>query len=174
MSVLATIRLMKTHLTAGVITSLVLSASGAWAEDEAKIPVERARNAPVLTVYIENYSFAGEDEHYTSGVKVSWISGDLTDWGQEGWRKTFVEALPFVNQPDRQKNIGVALGQNINTPADTSLVVPNPNDRPYAGWTYMEFSFISKTDLVMDTVALQLGVVGPHSFAEDTQKWVLG
>ena len=162
--------LMKTHLVAAA--ALALSAGAARAEAEAKIPVERARTAPVFTAYFENDVFAGKDEHYTNGVKLSWISGDLTDWGQQGWRKTVVESLPFVNQTERQKNIGIALGQNIYTPADTSLAVPDPRDRPYAGWTYLEFSFISKTDRIMDTVALQLGIVGPHSFAEDIQKWV--
>jgi len=163
---------MKTHLAAVAATSLALSAGGAWAEEGATIPEQRARNAPVFTFYFENDYFGGTDEHYTNGVKWSWVGPDLTDWGQKGWRKTFVDALPFVNEPDRQKNIGVALGQNMYTPADTNLTVPDPKDRPYAGWTYLEFSFISKTDHVMDTVAIQLGIVGPHSYAEDTQKTV--
>src|SRR4030095_7199455 len=47
---------------------------------------ERARSAPVFTIYFENDTFAGTDEHYTSGVKLSWLSADLVDWGQSGWR----------------------------------------------------------------------------------------
>ena len=152
--------------------SLALPVVVVRAADDKAVPVERARNAPVFTLYFENDYFGGMDEHYTNGVKLSWISADLTDWGQAGWRKTFVEALPFVNESDRQKNVGVALGQNMYTPADTNLTVPDPKDRPYAGWTYLEFSFISKTDHVMDTVAIQLGIVGPHSYAEDAQKTV--
>jgi len=150
------------------------SASGTAtsAPAEKKIPVERARNAPVFTLYFENDYFGGEDQHYTNGVKMSWVSGDLTDWGHTGWRQSFLNALPFVNKPDHQKNLGISLGQNIYTPQDTSLAVPDPNDRPYAGWTYLEFAFISKTDRVMDTLAIQVGIVGPHSYAEQTQKLV--
>ncbi|HEY8932312.1 MAG TPA: lipid A deacylase LpxR family protein [Rariglobus sp.] len=145
----------------------------ARADDEkAEIPTARARGTPVFTLYFENDYFGGEDQHYTNGVKLSWVSGDLTEWGQTGWRQTLLENLPFVNALGRQKNIGVALGQNIYTPQDTGLAVPDPNDRPYAGWTYLEFSFISKTRFVMDTVAIQLGIVGPHSYAEDTQRIV--
>ncbi|HEY9247507.1 MAG TPA: lipid A deacylase LpxR family protein [Rariglobus sp.] len=162
---------MKTLLPA-VAASLILSAAAGRADVEPEIPVERARTAPVFSLYFENDYFGGEDRHYTNGVKLSWVSGDLSEWEQEGWRKRFAESLPLVNKADRQKNFGVALGQNIYTPQDTDLTVPDPDDRPYAGWTYLEFSYISKNDRVMDTVSVQLGMVGPHSYAEDIQKVV--
>lgn len=154
------------------MTIVFLSRLPAQTGEERVVPVERARNAPVFTLYFENDYFGGEDQHYTNGVKLSWVSGDLTEWGKEGWRQTFLESLPFVNQEGRQKNLGIAFGQNIYTPQDTSLAVPDPNDRPYAGWSYLEFSFVSKTDRVMDTIAIQVGIVGPHSYAEDTQRIV--
>ncbi len=165
---------MKIHIRGvlAITTAMVCALSAVRADEEPAVPVERARNAPVFTLYFENDYFGGEDQHYTNGVKLSWVTGDLTEWGQEGWRKGFVESLPFVNEPDRQKNLGVSLGQNIYTPQDTSLAVPDPTDRPYAGWSYLEFSFVSKTQRVMDTVAIQVGIVGPHSYAEDTQRIV--
>jgi hypothetical protein len=100
------------------------------------------------------------------------VTGDLTDWGDEGWRRAFLNALPFVNDPHTQKNLGFAVGQNIYTPEDTERVIPDPKERPYAGWSYLEFSFVSKTAHVMDTVAIQLGIIGPASQAEDTQRIV--
>lgn len=156
-----------------VIGAAMASQSSARGNIDLKaVPVERARAAPVFTLYFENDYFGGEDQNYTNGVKLSWVTGDLTRWGDDGWRRTFLEALPFVNEPDTQKNLGFALGQNIYTPQDTDLVIPDPDQRPYAGWTYLEFSFISKTEHVMTTVAIQLGIVGPHSYAEDTQRIV--
>lgn len=163
---------MKILLPVGVTVVGMLVAGIVRADVEPSIPVERARNAPVFTIYFENDYFGGEDQHYTNGVKLSWVSGDLSDWGQEGWRQRVLESLPFVNTPETQKNIGLAFGQNIYTPQDTSLVVPDPADRPYAGWSYLELSFISKTETVMDRVAIQAGIVGPKSFAEDTQRIV--
>lgn len=152
---------------------MIVPVCAVWADvGTAEIPVERSRRASVFTVYFENDYFGGEDQHYTNGVKLSWMSADLTDWGQEGWRQSFIDVLPFVNRADTQKNLGVALGQNIYTPQDTTRIVPDPADRPYAGWSYLEFSFVSKTDRRMDTVAIQLGIVGPHSFAEETQALV--
>jgi hypothetical protein len=126
----------------------------------------------VFTLYFENDYFGGQDRHYTNGVKFSWLSADLSEWGQTGWRQSVLEALPFVNRPGAQKNFGVALGQNIYTPQDISRVPPDPTDRPYAGWSYLEFSFVSKTERVLDILSVQVGMVGPGSQADETQRAV--
>jgi lipid A 3-O-deacylase len=167
-----TIKHMKLLIPAVTVVVAVAAGSAARADVEREVPVERARQASVFTIYFENDYFGGEDQHYTNGVKLSWMSGDLTDWGQKGWRQGVLESLPFVNRPDTQKNIGLAFGQNIYTPQDTNLTIPDPNDRPYAGWSYLELSFVSKTEKVMDRVAIQAGIVGPNSYAEDTQTLV--
>lgn len=133
---------------------------------------EPKRTAGVFTFYLENDYFGGSDRHYTNGTKFSWLSGDLTAWGLEGWRRSFVEALPFVNRADGQKNLGLALGQNMYTPEETDLHVPDPADRPYAGWTYLEFNFVSRTMNLMDTFSLQVGMIGRHSYAQETQNQV--
>ena len=140
--------------------------------DEPPVSTARARSAPVLTIYYENDVFYGTDDHYTNGVKVSWLSADLVDWGQTGWRQSLVEALPFVNRPDGQKNIGLAFGQNMYTPRDTETPTPDPTDRPYAGWSYLELAFVSKTPAVSDILSLQVGLVGPDSLAGKTQSTV--
>lgn len=133
------------------------------------VPVERARRAGLFTVYFENDYFGGTDQHYTNGAKLSWLGGDLSDWGRSGWRRSVLESLPFVNEPGTQKNIGFSVGQNIYTPQDDSAPVPSPTDRPYAGWSYLELSFISKTATRADILSLQAGIVGPSSGAEATQ-----
>ena len=154
------------------IASAALAAGGSAFAQTAAPQTERARSAPVFTMYFENDTFTGTDQHYTNGLKFSWLSADLTDWGQTGWRKNVVEALPFVNRPDGQKNLGFAFGQNIYTPRNIEVTNPDPNDRPYAGWSYLELAFVSKTPAVADMLALQVGIVGPHSLAEDSQRIV--
>jgi hypothetical protein len=144
--------------------------------DAAAIQNDTARDAGTFTLYFENDYFGGTDRHYTNGLKFSWLSSDLTAWGQRGWRQSFIEALPFVNRPDGQKNFGLGFGQNIYTPQDQDAFVPDPADRPYAGWSYLEFTFLSKTEHLADTVVLQLGMIGRHSYAQDSQrvvhKWI--
>jgi lipid A 3-O-deacylase len=142
------------------------------AADDADIPNDTARRAGTFTLYLENDWFGGTDRHYTNGFKFSWLSSDLATWGDQGWRQTFVKMLPYMNRPQSQKNLGLGLGQNIYTPQDTDSFVPDPGDRPYAGWSYLEFIFLSKTERIADTVAIQLGLVGRHSYAQDIQREV--
>ncbi len=150
----------------------VAAQDGANPPTPADVQVGQAREAGVFTIYFENDSFAKTDQHYTNGTKLSWLTDDLSDWGQRGWRKRFLNVLPFLNRPDTQKNFGFSLGQNIYTPRDTSAAIPDPTDRPYAGWSYLEFSFVSKNHSRVDIFSLQAGMVGPSSFAEETQRRV--
>ena len=136
---------------------------------EPLVPDDRARDSGVFTFYFENDYFGGQDRHYTNGFKFSWLSSDLETWDLRSWRRRFAEALPLVNRPGTQKNIGFAFGQNIYVPQDLSLAPPDPTDRPYAGWSYLEFSLTSKTERRMDTLSLQVGMVGRHSYAQDMQ-----
>jgi hypothetical protein len=155
-----------------VLATAMLSAQEPATAPVTEIPQTHARSAGVLSIYFENDYFGGTDRHYTNGAKISYLSGDLTSWGQEGWRRSFVELLPFVNREGAQKNFGLALGQNMYTPLDTDAFIPDPADRPYAGWTYIELSFVSKTETAMDTLSFQVGMIGPHSYADTTQRHV--
>jgi hypothetical protein len=155
----------------GLVLALLTSV-GIFARPEAPVATERARSAPVFTLYFENDTFSGTDQNYTNGVKLSWLSADLVDWGQFGWRKSFVDILPFVNRDGGQKNFGVAIGQNIYTPRDINTPTPDPTDRPYAGWSYLEMAFVSKTPGLSDTLGFQVGLIGPHSLSEDSQRIV--
>lgn len=140
--------------------------------DAAAVEVTEARKARLFTLYFENDTFGGTDKNYTNGTKLSWMTGDLTEWGQTGWRQHFIEALPFINRADTAKNIAFSLGQQIYTPTDRLRANPDPLDRPYAGWSYLEFSFISKNSRRADIFSLQMGVVGPSSLADNTQRLV--
>jgi len=157
---------------AGVLALAIGCCPMAQSQEDSDAVTDKARSAPVITVYFENDVFTGTDQHYTNGLKFSWLSADLVDWGQKGWRKTVVESLPFINRPEGQKNIGLALGQNIYAPRDIEAPNPDPTDRPYAGWSYLELAFVSKTRSIADILSIQVGLIGPHSQAEDSQRIV--
>jgi hypothetical protein len=57
-------------------------------------------------------------------------------------------------------------------PDDTSLLYPITTDRPYAGWLYGSIGMVSDTGNTLDNVSLTLGMVGPASYAEETQKFI--
>lgn len=158
----------------GALLLLLVSGVCAGADEPTPppAPVERARaqTAGVFTLYYENDFFSGQDRHYTNGFKFSWLSGDLSRWGMDGWRQHIIDRLPFVNHPDTQKNFGFAFGQFMFTPQDISRVPPDPTDRPYAGWSYLELTFIAKTPTVMDSLSIQAGMIGRASQADEFQR----
>jgi len=121
-----------------------------------------------LTVAIENDRVVNTDRHYTNGIRVSWISpGD----GAPNWTDPVFDVLPQFH-PDGDRRIGYSAGQMMFTPdniAQEALIV---EDRPYAGWLYGAMSLHSATDTRRDSIELALGVVGPASLAEPTQKFV--
>jgi hypothetical protein len=63
------------------------------------------------------------------------------------------------------------------TPGDISRDDLLPEDRPYAGWLYLGAQLIAPRQLEPDsrqveTVEIDVGMVGPASFAEETQKLI--
>jgi len=137
---------------------------------------ESAENLGTFNLYFENDCFADADQGYTNGVKLSWISPDLTDYAKSGrlpgWSLPLIRRLPFINEPGLQRNVALSIGQNIYTPKDLSRASLIEDDRPYAGWTYFGIGLHSKNECRLDSMEIQLGMVGPASFAEQTQKFV--
>lgn len=143
----------------------------------------RAQEAPpsglsgTWTIQIENDRFADTDRHYTHGSRLAWVS-DKTTGGLPWVRELLATLYPFAEM--RGGRIGFALGQNIYTPEDIRRSDLIQGDRPYAGWLYGAASVYAETKQpmlgtrfdVLDTVELQLGMVGPASLAEPTQKFV--
>lgn len=133
----------------------------------------RPRTASTLILTEENDFFAGTDEHYTNGAKITWVSGDLMRYAEDERLPAFVlpylRALPFVNEPGRQYNVALSLGQNMYTPRDTSTKDYQPDDRPYAGWTYASLALHAKTADRLDTFETTLGIVGPSARAGEVQ-----
>lgn len=65
-----------------------------------------------------------------------------------------------------------AVQQNMYTPNDKKADYPLPDQHPYAGYLVGEvgYSFVGKNST--DYIGLQLGLVGPHTYAEQTQKTI--
>ncbi len=121
----------------------------------------------IFNVVLENDKFAGEDRDYTNGIRFSWLSSEEN---MPAWTRSIASVLPLAS--DGHKRISVAAGQSMFAPQDLSrrdLVV---GDHPYAGWLYGSVGIVSDTGKTLDNVMLTLGVVGPYSLAEPTQKFV--
>jgi lipid A 3-O-deacylase len=142
-----------------------------------KIPVERAaRDTHTFSLYIENDKFTGTDQHYTNGTKLNWTSPDLADYKNDErlprWSWPYIERLPFINKPGLQRNVSLSFGQNIYTPVDIAETKLITDDRPYAGYLYFGFAFQSKTERRLDTIEIDMGIIGPESLGGQTQRLV--
>src|SRR6478736_5153923 len=80
-----------------------------------------------FSTYFENDLFAGTDRYYTNGVKFSWSSTDLAKFSDTPYASPLLpllNAIPFVNKPDYQKNLTFSIGQNIYTPDNSATSEP--------------------------------------------------
>ena len=142
---------------------LVLSAAGFISAATAEEPPQG-----VLSVQFDNDVFTGTDRYYTSGARVSYV----TPMAPSHPLRPLARALPLF---EGELRISYALAQQLFTPSDVSQSQPIPNDEPYAGYLYAEIGIESEKRRddgrsILDSAALQIGVVGPHAYGEQTQK----
>ena len=170
------LRSMGQHLTPwpyGILFAvmLIFATPDAGAE-EAKSPGDSS----TFSILFEHDLFGDTDQQYTNGVQIGWMSPDLTRYAEAetvpDWLLPLVARLPWINEPDTQRNVGFSLGQKIFTPENIQSSILVQDDRPYAGWLYGGLSFTSKTADRMDMFELQLGVIGPAAQAEETQNFI--
>jgi lipid A 3-O-deacylase len=146
---------------AAVLAASALAAAG---------PV-RAADEPekgTFSILFENDIFYNSDHDYTNGVLLAYTTApdDTPDWAVR-WARW----LPFFNQ-DGEVRTRYALGQDIFTPSDLGAKDPPLTQRPYAGFLYGAFGLADDTGTNLDQLQITLGVVGPASLAEETQKFV--
>lgn len=129
---------------------------------------EKTGDSGTFSFYFENDTFFGTDRCFTGGWKLGWMSKIL----KNSRKNHLLKWLPFVDKPGFQHSISLAIGQSIYTPDDISLDYLIQEDRPYAGILYLAFGIHSISSRRMDTLELNLGIVGPHSYAEQMQKFI--
>lgn len=141
-----------------------IAATGAGAQNG---PAEEAPVTPARTWAVslrwENDTFGGTDRFYTNGAAVT-----LSHTGPS-WADLLFNPLPWGGG---RRTVSYALSQAIFTPEDTDRVIPDPTDRPYAGTLTFGLGLHVDQPNRYDGVRLVVGVVGPWSGAEETQRWV--
>ncbi len=114
----------------------------------------------------ENDYFGGTDRNYSNGLRLAYLSETYEPGRLASW---LVEDVMGAVPEDRVR-YGLALGHSIYTPEDRLATEPLPDQHPYAGWLYGEASILVERDgNVLDTVVVQLGIVGPAAQGEWVQ-----
>ncbi|MDE1904743.1 MAG: DUF2219 family protein, partial [Alphaproteobacteria bacterium] len=119
----------------------------------------------IWTLQDENSSIATshlKDKYYVNGLRLGYTSPtdrlpdsleNFDNWmwgtGRSRW------ALDFAQQ--------------MYTPANVTVAVPDPRDRPYAGVLTGTFSLLHDTDSSRSILGVQAGVVGPAALAKQVQ-----
>ncbi len=129
----------------------------------------------IYQVTWENDIFSGEDGRYTNGLGFSWGKGPVDEFNDDvlpGWLQTLASPLPGYNDPGYDFAISYTISQVMQTPTEIDRSEPDPDDYPYAGL----LSWGARMHFVGDDIAyepnLLLGVVGPWSLAEQSQKLI--
>lgn len=133
-----------------------------------------APDAPSLftiTVYEENDSVRIKpnnptDRHYTNGTAISFAH-------QPAWADKIAPHVPLASHFDQPRTAaGYIAGQLIFTPDNINTRKIIRDDRPYAGYLFGGAYWQRADNTTFDHFQLDLGVVGPSSGADDTQKIV--
>jgi hypothetical protein len=147
------------HALAGLLA--MAGPGAAWADTPEK---------STFSLLFENDLFYNTDHDYTNGAELSYSSAPSNT---PQWAIDAARSLPFFTQQGDVRT-RYALGQNIYTPQDITLANPPAGERPYAGFLYGSMGLVDDSGTHLDQLQLTLGVVGPASLAEQTQKWVHG
>ena len=137
--------------------------------------VAQGAEAGTWTLNVENDRIANTDRHYTNGVRLGWVSENEDGSDLELVRGTLQMLYPLADV--RHGRLGLELGHNIYTPADTEARTLIPTDRPYAGWLYTSASLYAETGErkgdrygdTLDKMALEIGIVGPAALGKPVQ-----
>jgi hypothetical protein len=129
---------------------------------------EEASLSGELSIVFENDVFFRSDRDYTNGIALFWVP---TGKPAPGWMMRVARWMPWFPEDGIIRH-GYAIGQNMFTPSNIKLPDPPLDDRPYAGWLYLTRGIAVETDRQFDIFAITVGVVGPASYAEQTQKFI--
>jgi len=121
-----------------------------------------------LSLIFENDLFYGEDRNYTNGVRAAWLSPPSKPFDLAIRAADLVPMFPA----DGKVRTTYAIGQNMYTPPDITLSDPPAGSRPYAGWLYASLGVIAETGNQLDQLEFTLGIIGPGSLAQQTQKFI--
>jgi lipid A 3-O-deacylase len=158
---------------ATIVLMWAASAQPAHAQDTAR--QSQAKDAPlggakgIFTLAIENDMLNGTDANYTHGTRLGYLTDRVPERVQNA-----AAYIPTFNQ-DGELHAQFALTQSIFTPRDISIVTPQPDQRPWAGWLFGTVGLLSvgRDDAGdvnrLDRLSLDIGVVGPASGAEAVQ-----
>lgn len=133
--------------------------------------------ADLLNVAWDNDLLTGSDRGYTNGLMISYLTAsaqeqDSRSSGIVRAAKNALDFLPGLTPSGQQQALAFSLRQLMVTPANIAVTPPDTNDLPYAGYLSTSATLWSWNADTITGYGAHLGVIGPESGAEASQKWV--
>lgn len=119
----------------------------------------------IASLQLENDAPMEHDRHYTNGIRMAWLTPPLDPSAARRWAATL---LPFTAESATIR-FDFALGQSLFTPTNLQTANPDPTDRPYAAWLYLNAGLLAETATERDQLYLGLGLVGPSALGHEVQ-----
>lgn len=119
----------------------------------------------VFSFQIENDAPMQIDRHYTNGLRLAWLTEPLASDRANRW---IAAVLPFTDA-DAEIRFDFIVGQNLFTPRHLHDLIPDPTERPFAAWLYVNAGIVAETATVRDQLYVNVGIVGPAALGKETQ-----
>lgn len=121
----------------------------------------------VFIFAVANDGVVIDDNDFTHGISL----GYYLDIDEISWLASPLEAIAMARD-SRQYKLGFQLSQMMWSPLDISKEYPEPDERPYAGIIALETELALMGHKNADKLSLFMGVIGPSSYMEETQKFM--
>lgn len=160
--------LLALHSTASVAASGICNGDSAY---------ERAPSTLSLRVDNDMFGANGQDQGYTNGVKLSWMSPNLASYTQDPCLPASARAvnsyLTWLHpQGFEQQNMVVSFAHALFTPLDYSRSDLIEDDRPYAAALLASFGFNARSGDTLHATHLSVGIIGPAALGKPIQHGV--
>ncbi|NWO04547.1 MAG: lipid A deacylase LpxR family protein [Alteromonadaceae bacterium] len=134
-------------------------------------------HADTFNLSWDNDLLIGLDEGYTNGVRLSYLTSPASNESSRSAKvarqaANAFSAWPGIHHSEQEQAVAVSLRQLMVTPEDISREQPSENDLPYAGYLSLSSTLWSWGGDTITGYGAHVGVVGPESGAEASQKWV--
>jgi lipid A 3-O-deacylase len=129
-----------------------------------------------IGVLEENDSlYTDSDRHYTQGLRLSALGGELAPLGWGNRPFDLVGGLVPIFSPggaatSQSRRYAVFLGQSLFTPENKARKPPDPGDRPYGAWLHLGVSLLQETGgTMLENLEMAVGTVGPGALGKLSQ-----
>ena len=137
--------------------------------------LDSTRNKGIIRFEMDNDIVWNKDSNFSNGWSVQYHTVRYASWDeteQPGFIKWIGKHFPTLDRDDSIVRNSYGIGQNMITPGDISVSIPQERELPYAGTLTYSMSWQSFNRRTARNFQFTAGVLGRESFAKDLQKFV--